>query len=130
MILVIFDADRDGTISTKEIESASTALATLDKNGDDQITRDELRPPPPPRPDGKGGPMGGPPPGHGPPPLVAALDTDKDGTLSAGELKAAPDTLLGLDKNADGEISPQELFPHGPPPPPPGRPGGEAPEPE
>jgi hypothetical protein len=63
-ILVIFDTDRDGVISAKEIESASTALAALDKNGDGQLTREELRPPPPPRREGEDGP----PPGHRPPP--------------------------------------------------------------
>lgn len=51
--------------------------------------------------------------------MIAALDTNKDGSLSAEELKAAPESLLGLDKDGDGELSPQELFPHGPPPPPP-----------
>lgn len=113
-ILVIFDADRDGVISEDEIDDASDALAKLDKNGDGEITREELRPPTPP------------PPGHRPPPpLIVALDTDKDGTLSAEELKAAPEALLELDKNGDGELSPRELFPHGPPPPPPGRPDGE-----
>ena len=59
----------------------------------------------------------GQPPGHRPPPpLIAALDSDRDGTLSAGELTAAPQALLELDENADGELSPQELFPQGPPP--------------
>lgn len=122
-ILVIFDADRDGVISKDEIDDASDALAKLDKNGDGEITREELRPPSPP------------PPGRRPPPpLIAALDTDKDGTLSAEELKAAPEALLELDKNGDGELSPRELFPQGPPPPPhhegPGRGPDDAAEPE
>ena len=107
-----------------ELPAFAEMLRLHDKNGDGQITRNELRPPPPPRPEAEDGPMGGPPPGHRPPPpLIAALDTDKDGTLSAQELKSAPDALAHLDKNADGELSPQELFPHGPPPP--GRPDGE-----
>jgi len=124
-ILAIFDADRDGVISAEEIQSASTAFAKLDKNSDGEITRDELRPPPPQRPEDGDAPEDGdrppgPPPGRRPPPpVIAALDADKDGTISAEELKAAPEALLGLDKNGDGELSPDELFPHGPPPPPP-----------
>lgn len=62
----------------------------------------------------------GPPPGHHPPPpVILALDTNKDGALSAEEIKAAPEALLKLDKNGDGELSIQELSPQGPPPPPP-----------
>jgi len=125
-ILVIFDADRDGVISEEEIEDASDALAKLDKNGDGEITREELMPPPPP-----GGKPHGPPPGHRPPPpLIAALDADKNGTLSAEELEGATESLLELDKNEDGELSPQELFPHGPPPPPPPHKDGQEGEPE
>jgi hypothetical protein len=118
LILVIFDTDHDGVLSAREIRKASDALAALDRNGDRQLTRDELRPPPP--PEGGDGPEPGKPPGHRPPPpVIAALDTDKDGTLSAEELKAAPETLLELDINGDGKLSPEELHPHGPPPPPP-----------
>jgi hypothetical protein len=133
-ILIIFDEDRDGVISAREMRHASKALESLDRNGDRQITREELMPPrpegapppgdnqPPVPPNGlPPGPPQGPPPGHRPPPpVIAALDTNKDGTLSAEELKAAPEALLKLDKDGDGELSPQELFPQGPPPPPPG----------
>jgi hypothetical protein len=116
-ILMIFDEDHDGVISAKEVRHASKALENLDRNGDGQITREELMPPPP---EGGRPPGGNKPPGHRPPPpLIAALDTNKDGTLSAEELKAATESLLGLDKDGNGELSPQELFPHGPPPPPP-----------
>lgn len=38
------DADKDGTLSKAEIAAASTALLTLDKNGDGELTADELRP--------------------------------------------------------------------------------------
>jgi hypothetical protein len=126
-ILAIFDVDHDGVISSKEIRHASKALETIDKNGDNQITREDLGAPPPPPSGGQEGP----PPGHRPPPpLIAALDTDKDGTLSKEELEDATDSLLELDKNEDGELSPQELFPHGPPPPPPPHKDGQEGEPE
>jgi Ca2+-binding EF-hand superfamily protein len=43
-VLVALDADHDGEISPSELERASAALATLDKNGDGQLTEDELLP--------------------------------------------------------------------------------------
>jgi hypothetical protein len=78
-IVAALDANHDGIIDATEIANASQALKTLDKNGDGQLTRDELRPPPPPPgegPEGAGGPPDGPPPGEagpdggngGPPP--------------------------------------------------------------
>ena len=48
------------------------------------------------------GPMG---------PLMAALDTDKDGVLSAEEIAAATENLKKLDKNGDGKIDRMELLP-------------------
>lgn len=124
-ILAIFDTDRDGVISHDEIDDASDALAKLDRNNDGEITREELMPPRPergkPPKDGKrpeGGRPPGPPQGHRPPPpVIAALDANRDGTLSADELEDATDALLELDMDGDGELSPQELHPHGPPPP-------------
>ena len=61
------DVNHDGIIDSNEIANASAELKTLDKNGDGQLTPDELRPPGPPQ---KGGPEAGndkpvgPPPGH------------------------------------------------------------------
>jgi hypothetical protein len=43
--LAALDADHDGEISAIEIEHAARALLTLDKNGDGQLTLDELLPP-------------------------------------------------------------------------------------
>ncbi|MFK8111062.1 MAG: hypothetical protein AB8B91_02610 [Rubripirellula sp.] len=48
-------------------------------------------------------------------PVIAALDRDKDGTLSLAELKIASKSLAEADQNADGEISGQELRPSGGP---------------
>jgi hypothetical protein len=66
-IIHVLDANHDGVIDAKEIANASKALLQLDKDGDGQLTREELRPPPPddfdgPPPDGEGRPPG-PPPG-------------------------------------------------------------------
>ena len=115
-IIALFDADHDGVISTDEIETASDALAQLDRNSDGEITVDEVGPPPRDRKPEDGEPKGPPPGKFPPPPVIAALDTDKDGTISAEELEAAPESLKELDINEDGELSPQELHPKGPPP--------------
>ena len=130
-LMQALDTDRDHKISAAEIEASAAALKALDENGDGEITRDELRPKPP-----EGAPAGeqpaGPPPAEaGPPPaedttqgerprmpvppVFAALDADRDGKLSAAELKAAPEGLAKLDKNDDGELTPRELQPQGPP---------------
>ncbi len=44
-------------------------------------------------------------------PLVGALDADKDGTISADEIKNAAAALKKLDKNKDGKLSREELRP-------------------
>ena len=115
------DADGNGSIDSTELANAPAALATLDKNSDGQITADELRPPLP-----EGAPK---PPvdeaNHAPkfsPPFIAALDVDKDGTISAAELANATEELRTLDKDNDGILSREEFCgvpPEG------GRPGGE-----
>ena len=72
---------------------------------------------PPPAGGRNGGPskeQGAPPRPPGPPPIIAALDTDDDGIISAKEIAAAPDSLKKLDKNGDGELTPDEYL--GPPP--------------
>lgn len=92
---------------------------------------------PPPRgerPDGKrrGGPGGPggmhPPEGHRPPPFMEALDKNRDHFVDEEELNAAKASLMKLDTNGDGKLSPQELM--GEPPRRggdrgPGGPGGE-----
>ena len=60
-VMAVLDANHDGILSAEEIANASKALLTLDKNGDGQLTPDELHPP---RPSGDRGPQGGPPAGR------------------------------------------------------------------
>jgi hypothetical protein len=62
-----------------------------------------------------GGPRRG-GPGHGGPgrffnPVVRAIDTDKNGELSATELTNAPAAIRTLDVNNDGTVSADELHP-------------------
>jgi len=57
------------------------------------------------------------PPGHGhfpAPPLMVALDTNKDGELDAAEIANASAALLTLDTNGDGKLSADELRPPSP----------------
>jgi len=46
-----------------------------------------------------------------PNPVMAAIDKNKDGTLSADELKNAAKALAALDKNKDGKIDQEEMRP-------------------
>ena len=46
-VVAALDANHDGVIDAGEIANAPAALRTLDKNGDGQLTREELRPPRP-----------------------------------------------------------------------------------
>lgn len=48
-----------------------------------------------------------------PDPLLAQLDSDTDGELSAEEIATAPNALLALDGNGDGELSEEEFEPAG-----------------
>jgi Ca2+-binding EF-hand superfamily protein len=51
------------------------------------------------------------------PPVVQALDLNRDGSLTPDELASAPESLKTLDQDGDGTLSPEELRPQGPPPP-------------
>ncbi|MCP5053077.1 MAG: hypothetical protein GY940_38275 [bacterium] len=137
-IFVALDTDKDGKISASELANATLALRTLDKNGDAELTPDELRPKGMmPRGQGQGGPDGGSgeekelkrdksknlndgrgdikmrrgrgPGGGSHPPMIVALDTDNNGRISAVEIDNAPTSLKTLDKNGDGELTHDEF---------------------
>jgi len=44
-------------------------------------------------------------------PLLAALDADHDGEISAAEMQNAPAALKTLDRNHDGKLTPDEILP-------------------
>ena len=62
----------------------------------------------PPGREGRGGPPGGP---GGPLPIVAALDTDGDGEISAREIDNAAVALRTFDRNKDGKLTRDEYLP-------------------
>jgi len=99
-VLQTLDADHDGTLSAHEIAAASAALRTLDRNGDGELTPDELEPP---RTDA----------GASPEQLVTQLmsfDRNGDGVLTPEEL---PERMRSIftraDKNKDGKLTPDEI---------------------
>jgi hypothetical protein len=103
-VLMAVDTDQDGIISASEIANAATALLTLDKNGDNNLSAEEC---------GLGSPH---PAGAGVVfmrlhPVLAALDANHDGEISASEILNAPAALLTLDKNRDGQLTEGELLP-------------------
>ena len=132
------DADGDGRVTLEEVPEEGRPrlerlIERLDKDGDGAITKEEFaamrrgaqgRPPQgrpqdgvrPERPDQPDGPR---PPGAdrrpprgrpGPPPqLMRALDSDRDGQLSAEEIQAASEAIRKLDRDGDGNVTAQEL---------------------
>ncbi|MEZ5402964.1 MAG: hypothetical protein R2729_25020 [Bryobacteraceae bacterium] len=105
------DADRDGTISAAEMKNASSALRSLDKNRDGSLTEDEVRPQF--GPGGRGGPGG--PGGQGADSAamvqrLLAFDRNGDGALAKDEI---PERMQGMiargDLDKDGSLSAAEL---------------------
>ena len=101
------DVNGDGELSAKEIENATAALKTLDKDKNGKLSREEMFP--------AGGRFGGrgQGPGNDPSAAVSALmtfDKNGDGKLSKDEL---PERLRPLmdraDANKDGVLDKAEL---------------------
>ena len=96
------DTNKDGFLTTDEITKMAVAQAPaggMQRRGG---------------PEGRGGP-GGPGGFMRGDPVMLALDTDHDGTLSADEIKNAPAALKKLDKNGDGKLTEDEVRPNFPP---------------
>jgi Ca2+-binding EF-hand superfamily protein len=125
--MAALDPNKDGKLDKAEIAASPEALKKLDKDADGKLTAAELRGAP-----GRGGREAGDRPERAEgaerperpnrqqseanagsrlalPPLLASLDTNKNGTIDADELAGAPAALLKLDKNGDGELSGDEL---------------------
>jgi Ca2+-binding EF-hand superfamily protein len=111
LVLAALDADHDGIISAAEIASAPAALMSLDLNHDGKLSPEEC---------GQGFANSPVDPQfqkrahlefmhfH---PVLAALDADHDGEISAREIQNAPAALKTLDKNGDGRLTQDEVLP-------------------
>ena len=103
-VMKALDADRNGVISGDEINNATTALKSLDKNDDGQLTEDELRPS-----FGRGGPGG--------PAQQGARERRGPGAESRGgpgsanrDSSAIVERILQrFDKDDDGKLNKEEL---------------------
>jgi len=108
------DTDRDGKLSTAEIQAAPQALKKLDANNDGKLNAEEIGWPAR-RPGGPGGPFGGPPPGmgqRGDLDFVARFmsrDADGDGNVTKQELPKSMRFLVArADANKDGGVDQAE----------------------
>ena len=119
-VLAALDADHDGVISASEIANAPAALLTLDTDHDGALSPEEC-----------GRAFADDPAQNARMeatldpdalrrarltfmrihPVLAALDADHDGVISAAEIQNAPAALKTLDKNGDGRLTPDELIP-------------------
>lgn len=113
-VLIALDADKNGEISSKELENAAAALKTLDKNGDGKLTEDEVRPERP--PGGRGGPGGGGRGGdmrggQGGQPQGRGGFGGRGGEQGGGRPDPAEmvERLMAFDKNGDGKLAKDEL---------------------
>jgi Ca2+-binding EF-hand superfamily protein len=110
--LMAFDRDGDGNLVRAEVPDRFQGLFDRgDANKDGALSREELKQIASSTAQNEGGPgRGG--RGRGGPmldPLMRALDSDRDGSLSAGEIAAAGDVLKTLDANGDGQLSAEEF---------------------
>jgi Ca2+-binding EF-hand superfamily protein len=119
-VLGVLDADHDGVISAAEIANAPASLRSLDQNHDGTLSPGECgqafadNPAKSARIEAKLDPqflkrarldfMRS----H---PVLAALDADHNGEISASEIQNAPAALKGLDKNGDGRLTQDEILP-------------------
>lgn len=105
-LVTALDVNHDHVIDASEIANASAELLTLDKNGDGVLTTNEYLPPRPPRNGDSNGKAFQPPT----PLIVCALDANHDGVIDASEIANASVELKMLDKNGDGQLTPDEFI--------------------
>jgi len=115
-MLMTFDTNKDGQLERSEVpERIQGIFDRADANKDGKLTSDEIKKsaaaaPQPNRGgrEGREGREGGRGPAGFADKLLTALDTNKDGVLSADEMANAPASLRTLDLNKDGQLTPDE----------------------
>jgi len=112
-VLAALDADGDFVISSAEMANAPAALRTLDLDHDGKLSAEECGFLPPGDFSGLASQL---PPYRGAfmrdNPVLAALDTDRDGVISADEIANSAAALNSLDIDNNGSLSPYELLPN------------------
>jgi Ca2+-binding EF-hand superfamily protein len=112
-MFMAFDANHNGQLEKSEVpERLQGMFERGDANKDGILTRDEIAKLAQANQKMNLGPEGG--RGRGGPPFdmaFNALDTNKDGEISADEINNAPAALRTLDKNGDGQITNDEVTP-------------------
>ena len=106
--LMEFDKNSDGVLTKEELPERMQGLMERgDADKDGKLTKDELT-----KSAGsmRGGGPGG--PGGRMDKVVAALDADQDGTISANEMATAATSLAKLDANSDGKLTEDEVRPN------------------
>ena len=110
LVLSALDTDHDGVISATEIDNAPAALRMLDKDHNGKLTAEECGLKLAPDVDAvmrvRTRQMF-----MSVHPVLAALDADHDGVISAAEIRNAARALRSLDLNHDGRLTEQELAP-------------------
>lgn len=99
------DTDHNGVLSAKEIAAAPLTLTALDLNNDGLISPNERRAT---NADGKPVRVSR---GATAFNVVFALDANHDGDIQSMEIANAVSSLKLLDRNGDGELTPNELRP-------------------
>jgi photosystem II stability/assembly factor-like uncharacterized protein/Ca2+-binding EF-hand superfamily protein len=112
-LMAALDPNKDGSISSEEMNNAVSALKSLDKNQDGQLSPDEIATSVAPASNRAGGPGGIPGGRSGGPDIIANLktmDVNHDGKVSRNEIPERMQRILDrADTNKDDALDTDEI---------------------